>query len=149
VEAAINCLLVLMAKADDEAVRILINELEYSRRVKTADVLFAWFIDAHRTNLSEEKQVFHRLMVELLRLGERRNEMVHSVYYEWTDVTGSPGLLRMHSKLSGGAGKREESEEELLHKAFTEDLRKLNAVARELEAYRLRIIEALYPDDTA
>ena len=138
-----------MTKADDEAVRIIINDLEYSKRVKTADVLFAWFVDVHRTTLSGEKAQFHQLMVELLRLGKRRNEMVHSGYSEWTDVTGSPGLMRMNSKLSGGAGKREESEEELLPEAFAEDLRKLDNVAGELEDYRLKIIETLSQNQTA
>ncbi|HEX5055921.1 MAG TPA: hypothetical protein VFX02_05435 [Gammaproteobacteria bacterium] len=41
IESALTELLVLMAEADDEAVRILANELEFSKRVKTTDVMFA------------------------------------------------------------------------------------------------------------
>jgi hypothetical protein len=82
-------------------------------------------------------------MTDLLRLGERRNEMVHSGFYEWTDAAGSAGLLRMHSRLSAAAGRRQESEEELLPEAFEEDLRKLDSVAEKLDAYRLKIINDL------
>ncbi|MBP6368059.1 MAG: hypothetical protein KBA82_12500 [Nitrosomonas sp.] len=44
-EHTINELLVLMAGADEENVCILIHELEYSKRLKTTDVLFARFVD--------------------------------------------------------------------------------------------------------
>ncbi len=148
-EAALTDLLVLISKADDEAVRILVNELEYSKRVKTTDVMFAWFVDVHRNAVEAEKLQFHRLMVELLRLGERRNDMVHSKYWDWINVEGAAGLLRQNSKLSGSAGKREEEEEELLPDAFEEDFGKLSSALNELEKYRLKIIDWLYPNETA
>ena len=36
---------------------------------------------------------FHELMVELGKLGERRNELVHSKYNRWFNVEGKEGLL--------------------------------------------------------
>ena len=101
VEDTINEIIVLLAKADDEFIRILINELEYSKRLKTADVMFARFVDLQRQPDLSANCEFHKLMVELGKLGERRNDIVHSKYARWFNVDGKEGLLRMHSKLSG------------------------------------------------
>ena len=148
-EAAITELLVLMASADDEAVRILVNELEYSQRVKTTDVMFARFIDVRRNTDQAAKQEFHHLMVELLSLGERRNEMVHSRYWDWEDVEGSTGLLRQNSKLRASQGTRDEQEEELLPQAFEKDFERLSQALQGLERLRLKVINWLYPDVAA
>ena len=85
-EAAIDKILVILAKADSEAVRILVNELEYSQRLKTADVLLARFVDLQRKPDLPAKAAFHKLMVELGKLGERRNDRVHSKYMSWINV---------------------------------------------------------------
>ncbi|MDA0738386.1 MAG: hypothetical protein O2999_11325 [Nitrospirae bacterium] len=145
-ETALTELLTLMAGTDDEAVLILVNELEYSQRVKTTDVMFARFIDLHRDTDKTVKQEFHRLMVELLRLGERRNEMVHSRYWDWQNIEGSMGLLRQNSKLRASRGTRDEHEEELLPEAFDKDLESLSKALGGLEHFRLRVIDWLYPD---
>lgn len=145
-EAALTELLVLMAGADDEVVRILVNELEYSQRVKTTDVMFARFIDVRRDTDQPAKQEFHRLMVELLSLGERRNEIVHSRYWDWKDVEGSMGLLRQNSKLKASRGTRDEQEEELLPQAFEKDFERLSQALQCLESFRLRVIDWMYPD---
>ena len=44
-EAAINEILVLLADGDSETTLILVNELDFSQRIKTADVMFARFVD--------------------------------------------------------------------------------------------------------
>ena len=62
VEAAINEILVLLANADDEAVRILVNELEYSKRLKTADVMLARFVDLQRAPDLSAKVEVHKLI---------------------------------------------------------------------------------------
>ena len=143
-EAVLTELLVLMAAADDEIVRIMVSELDYSQRVKTTDVMFARFIDVRGKVDQSVKQEFHRLMVKLLSLGERRNVMVHSRYWEWKDVEGSMGLLRQNSKLKASRGTREEQEEELLPQAFEKDFERLSQALRDLEHFRLRIIDWLY-----
>jgi hypothetical protein len=148
-EAALTELLVLMAGVDDEAVRILVNELEYSQRVKTTDVMFAWFINVRRNADQAAKSEFHRLMVELLSLGERRNEMVHSRYWDWTNVEGSMGLLRQSSNLRSSQGTRSDQEEELLPQAFENDLERLSQALQNLEGFRRRVIDWLYPDVAA
>ena len=145
-EGAVNELLVLMSGGDCEATRILANDLEYSKRLNTADVLFAHFVDVRNNADPAEKGEFHMLMVELRNLGERRNDMVHSRYYHWIDVHGNEGLLRQNSKLRGKAGQREELEEELQPNAFDADLQRLVEAAGRLEKFRLQVIDWLYPD---
>jgi hypothetical protein len=144
-EAALTELLVLMAKADDEAVRILVNELEYSQRVKTADVMFARFVDLRRQLDQAEKTDFHCLMIEFRNLGGRRNEIVHSKYTPWINVEGASGLLRENSRLRASKGTREDEEEELLPQAFAEDFRRLSAALQQLERFRPKVIDWLYP----
>ena len=146
-ETSINELLVLLAQADDEAIRILVNELRYSQRLKTVEVLFSRFVDIRRTPDLTAKATFHELMVELGKLGERRNELVHSTYMIWTDVAGDVGLFRQNSKLRGGKGIREQEEEELLPDAFNEDIERLDVALQELGKFRLRIIDWICPDE--
>lgn len=145
-EGAVTEMLELMSGGDCEATRILANDLEYSRRLNTADVLFARFVDLRSNTDPAEKSEFHKLMVELRELGERRNDMVHSRYHRWTDIDGNEGLIRRNSKLRGKAGTREENEEELQPGAFDADLARLDAAGARLDRFRLKIIDWLYPD---
>jgi len=142
-EGAVNDLLELLSGGDCEATRILANDLEYGRRLNTADVLFARFVDIRNNTDVAAKGEFHKLMVELRELGERRNDMLHSRYHLWIDVDGNKGLLRRNSKLRGKAGEREELEEELQPTAFDADLKKLETAAMQLEKFRLRVIDWL------
>jgi len=142
----VNDLLALMANTDDGVVRILANDLEYSKRLNTADVLFAHFVDLRNNKQPEAKTEFHKLMAKLRKLGERRNDLVHSRYNPWLDIHGKEGLLRTNSKLSGSKGEREEKEEELQPEAFNADLQCLDVAAAELEKFRLQVIDWLYPE---
>jgi len=142
-EAALTELLVLMAGADDEFVRILVNELEYNKRVKTTDVMFARFIDLRRQPDQAAKAEFHDLMVELLSLGERRNDIVHSKYMRWINVNGATGLIRESSKLKASKGSRDVEEESLLPEAFEADFERLSVSLQTLERFRLKIIDLL------
>jgi hypothetical protein len=144
-EDTVTTLLVMMSNTDDEAVRILVNDLEYSKRLKTADVLFARFVDLRNNTDVAAKEEFHNLMVELSKLGTRRNELVHSRYNPWLNIHGKEGLLRTNSRLSGKNGEREEKEEELQPEAFNGDLQRLATAANALEKFRLQVIDWLYP----
>jgi hypothetical protein len=149
IEAALTGLLVLMARVDDEAVRILINELEYSKRVKTTDVMFARFVDLRRDPDDAAKQEFRELMIEIGKLGERRNEIVHSKYSIWTNVDGASGLIRENSALRASKGIRESTEEELLPEALEGDCGRLSIALQSLERFRLKIIDWQDPDEPA
>jgi hypothetical protein len=144
-ESAVNDLIVSLAKTDDEVVRILINELDYGKRLKAADVVFARFVDLRSSIDPECKTTFHKLMVELGRLGERRNDLVHSRYAGWFNVHGGEGLLRTNSKLRASEGQRQEVEEELQPEAFNKDLAKVSQLAAQLEDFRLKVIDWKYP----
>lgn len=144
-ESSVNDLLELLADSTDcEVIRILANDLEYRKRLNTADVLFARFIDLRNNTDAFAKGEFHQLIVELGKLGERRNDLVHSSYNVWLNVHGDEGLLRRNSKLRGSKGKREEKEEELQPDAFNQDLQSLAAAAARLEVFRLQVIDWLY-----
>jgi len=146
-ESAVNDLLELLANTRDcEVVRILANDLEYRKRLNTADVLFARFVDLRTNTDALAKGEFHKLIVELGDLGDRRNDLVHSGYNAWLNVDGKEGLLRRNSKLRGRKGEREEKEEELQPDAFDQDLQRLAAAASRLEVFRLRVIDWLYPE---
>jgi hypothetical protein len=57
-EAALTELLALIAGADDEFIRILVNDLEYAQRVKATGVLFARFLDIREGSYEEENVAF-------------------------------------------------------------------------------------------
>jgi hypothetical protein len=143
IEAALTELLVLLARADDEAIRILVNELEFSKRVKTTDVMFSWFIDLHREPNETEKTEFHKLMNDIGNLGERRNKIVHSKYSAWINADGVYGLIRQSSELRSSKGIREDKQEELLSAALEADCDKLSVALHKLEKIRLKVIDWL------
>ncbi len=146
-EGAVNDLLELLADSTDgEVVRILANDLDYGKRLNTADVLFARFIDLRNNTDQSAKSEFHKLMVELRELGERRNDLVHSRYNPWLNVHGKEGLLRRNSRLRGSKGEREETEEELQPHTFDGDLERLANASAHLAKFRLRVINWLYPE---
>ena len=143
-EDVVTNLLVMMSNADDGVILILVNDLEYSKRLNTADVLFARFVDLRNNTDVAAKAAFHKLMVELRELGERRNDLVHSRYNHWINVHGKEGLLRTNSKLQGRNGERKEMEEELQPEAFNDDLQRLAVAENALEKFRLQVIDWLY-----
>lgn len=146
-ENAVTEIIVLLAETNGTVVRILVNDLEYGKTLNTADVLFAYFADLRKNTRPEAKADFHKLMVELRNLGERRNDLVHSRYHRWVNIDGKEGLLRRNSKLSGSKGTLQETEEELQPQAFDNDYIRLNTAITSLEKFRLEVINWLYPDE--
>ena len=146
-ENVVTEILVLLDKTDSEAVLILVNELSHSQRLRTADVLFSRFVDLRNNTDPASKAAFHDLMGELGKLGQRRNELVHSHYSNWIDIEGRMGLLRKNSRLSAKKGEREELEEELQPEAFDDELQRLASAAAKLERFRLQVIDWLYPNN--
>ncbi len=145
IEAALTEMLVLMAHADDEITRILINELEYGKRVTTTDVLFAHFAEFGPEAAKMAKADFHKIMSDLTELGKRRNDIIHSKYSRWITVKGVDGLIRQNSKLrtSKGNARRDLDEEELLPEAFETDCNQMSLLLMQMENFRMKIIEWL------
>jgi len=145
-EDCIKEIIALLVQArDEEMTRILMNELDNSARLRTVDVLFQRFTSVRTGDFQKKNADFHKLITDLKKLGTRRNEIVHSNYYDWTDTAGASGLLRQNSKLRGSKGEREESEEELLPEHLWKDLGNLNNAYGRLEKFRLEIIDLVYP----
>ena len=138
-----------LTHADEEFVRILVNELQYSQRVKTTDVMFARFVDLLPAPDDSAKKRFHELMTELRELGEIRNKIVHSTYAPFISVEGQVGLRRESSRLAASTGQREVQEEDLLPESFAEDLKRLDAAQQSLETFRSKILDWLYGEANA
>ena len=146
VEAEVKEILVLLTNADSEAVRILIDGLEYSKLLTTTDVMFSRFIDLQSETDPTVKDVFHKLMNKLGKLAKRRNDIVHSKYTDWVNIAGNSGLIRENSKLRASKGIREKQEEEILPDTFNSDFNKLSDALQSLNEFRLKIIDLRYPD---
>ena len=141
--------MVLMARSEDEEViRMLLNDLEYSRRVRTAAVVYARFVSLSSPLDEAEKATkitaFKKVRKELLRLGEVRNALVHSRYFSRTNVNGKLGLIRIHSQLQGG--ERNEEEHEMLPETFAAEHVALSGALAKSEQFRLQIINWIFPD---
>jgi hypothetical protein len=146
-EAEINEIIVLLSETDKETVHILINDLEYSKRINTADVLFSRFVDLRTGIDSNLKSEFHRLISDLNKLGNRRNDLVHSRYFDWVTTDGNKGLIRKNSMNRASKGINEKQEEELLPETFYADFKKLQKALESLNGFRLKIIDWLYPNE--
>ena len=136
----------LVQAKDDEMILILMNELDNSARLKTVDVLFQRFTSVRKGDFKDDNTDFHKLVTTLLKLAVRRNEIVHSLYFDWITEHGESGFVRQNSKLRASKGEREESEEELLPKDLWSDIGELNNACDRLESYRLKIIDWIYAD---
>jgi hypothetical protein len=147
-EREINGIMQLLCKGtDEEMVQILINDLEYSRRLDTADVLFSKFVDTYQDSESIVKTKFHKLIVKLKKLGQRRNDLVHSNYIPWYNVEGFKGLIRENSKLRGSKGFLEKIEEKLLPETLNAELEQIEIIFNELNEFRLQTINWRYPEE--
>jgi hypothetical protein len=145
IEELLNNVIALIANSDEESVAILISGLEFNKRTKVADVLFARFLGLRVGKDDGERATFHSVMTKLEKLAERRNDLVHSTYNNLYHVDGSLGLLRKNSKLRSSAGRREETVEQLKAESFNADFAQLAAAEDALEALRMKIINWRHP----
>ncbi|CAN7304589.1 hypothetical protein LJR038_003489 [Acidovorax sp. LjRoot38] len=129
---------------------VLCIEEVLRRRTKAGhEMILLKGLGALRPPQSVEKPEFHNLMVEVLKLAKRRNEIVHSKYMRWFNVDGLEGLIRYNSELSGKKGIREEVEEEMLPEKFEEDCSRCALTLMALEKFRVKLIDWEYPDAAA
>jgi hypothetical protein len=143
-EAGVTDIVLQIVHANDEFVRILITQHEFSTLLRTTDVLFSRYVD-ERTIDDAEKSVFHKLIVRALKLGELRNQIVHSQYFDLVQGSEPIALVRENSKLSGGKGKRIKDTQDLTEQDFEEYFGQVNDAINGLEAFRLKIIDWNYP----
>jgi len=146
IETLLNEVLILLADVDREVVTILVHELEFGKRVATADVLFAYVVRTRFPNEVEHIKRFHQVADDLIALSKVRNTMVHSRYDVWIDITGRSGMIRSNSRLKPGKGLRVDEELDMMPEAFEADLDALMDMVKRIEEYRLLLIDWMYPD---
>ena len=134
-----------MTCADDEYVSALVAELKYSSRLRAADVVYSRYVEITQDADLSSKDRFHKLMVELGRLGERRNDLIHSNYSHLVTIDTTEGLVRENRKLRPSKGIQEYKSEDLLPGALDADIAGLNAALKQLEEFRLKVIEWNHP----
>ena len=144
VEAEVTEIVIQIVDGNYEFVKILTAQHEFSSLLKTADVLFARYVD-ERTIDNSEKSIFHKLIVKCLKLAELRNSLVHSQYIDLVKGNEPIALVRENSKLSGGKGLRIEETEDLTIEDFQEYFVRLNDAIKKLEVFRQKIIDWNYP----
>lgn len=145
IEAHLSEVIVALTGADDEYVYVLLSELEYNSRARAADVIFTRFVALSATADPASPAIFHKLMVVLQKLGERRNELVHSNYHFLVATDGTKGLARSNFRLRPSKGTRERQDEDLFHGSLSVDQERLGEALSQLEAFRLKIIQWKYP----
>ena len=143
-EAGVTDIVLQIVHGNDEFVRILITQHDFSTLLRTTDVLFSRYVD-ERTIDDAEKSVFHKLIVRALKLGELRNQIVHSQYFDLVQGEEPIALVRENSKLSGGMGKRIKDTQDLTEQDFEEYFSQVNDAINGLEVFRLKIIDWNYP----
>lgn len=130
---------------DQEIVQILIHELDFGKRVSTADVLFSYVINSRFPKHAAEIKLFNNLAKDIIELSKRRNEFVHSGYTRWTDITGRDGLIRSHSKFKTSHGKRQTIDEDMLPESFEKDHATILEALERLDKFRLLLIDLNNP----
>jgi alpha-D-ribose 1-methylphosphonate 5-triphosphate synthase subunit PhnI len=131
---------------DREIVKILVHELEFGKRVSTADVLFSYVVRQRFPEQTDHIKDFHTLAEDIVQLSKRRNDLVHSNYSRWIDIMGREGLVRSNSKFKPSKSTRLDIDEDLLPESFSKDHEEVAVVIRRLERFRLLLIEWHYPD---
>jgi hypothetical protein len=147
VESLLSEIVLLLAGGDEEIARIFVLELSYAQRVRVASTLFTRFVDLRHGLPQNSKSDFYALVNFLEKLGQRRNELVHSRYANWFPLGGGEGLLRTKQRKSPKGPATEETEEELRFESFEQDLKQIAHALMLLENVRLNVIDWLYPDE--
>ena len=140
VEAHVVEVIAELTGGDKENVHALVTELEYNSRLRAADVMYSRFASERKAidNIATPK-AFHTLMVELQKLGERRNTLVHSNYSFLISGGGLMGLGRKNRKLRPSRGVQELESEYLVDKSLDKDIQRLTVALHELETIRQQI----------
>jgi hypothetical protein len=117
----------------------------FSQKIKCVDIIFARFSEIHSVE-GEERKNFSSLMNRVVALSERRNVLVHSKYWSYLASDDQLGLLRKKPKLNRKSGRLEDIEEVLMPEDFLSDFDRMNRIAMDIEQYRIKIIDWLYPE---
>ena len=137
-----------IAGGDKENSFILASELEYNSRLRAADVMYSRFVAATTTtdDWATAKE-FHELIVKLQKLGERRNDPVHSSYNLLVANGAFIGLGRRNHKLKPSRGIRQFDAEHILDETLNDDLQQLIIALHRVEQIRSQIASTRRPSE--
>ncbi len=123
-----------------------ITKTEFASKMEIADVIFSHFIDITANTEEKAKGEFHSLMNRCKKIGQERNVIVHSVYYPLTKVDGSKRLIQKNPRLKFRGGAHiSENDKELALEDFEQINKKIIEVLKEIEKFRLKLINWKYP----
>lgn len=145
VEAAMVDLIVQIANADPEYVATLTAELEFIAKSRALDVIYTRFALIHGVTSDSPDPEMHKLVVRIAKLATRRNDLIHSFYALLTTVDGNLGLARQPTKLKPSEGLRAQPEEDILPDRLEGEIHEMKEILRELETFRLLVIDMQYP----
>lgn len=147
VEAALVELIIKVADSDSEYVAALTAELEFNSKARALDIIFTRFAQIHGVTDESPHPEFHKLMARVQKLAARRNDIVHSFYNIFITVEGQVGIRRKPTKLKPSEGIREQLHEEILSGKLQAEIAEIKSLLSELESYRLKAIDLLYPTE--
>jgi len=147
IEAAVTDLIEFVIDADPEYVHALAAELEYSSKLRALDVIFARYAQIHNLATQAPHPEFHKLMSKLLKLAERRNEIVHSFYNLLITVDGTLALTRRPTKLRPSKGERHDPPEDILPGALAVETKIMQDCLIEIEKFRTLVLDTRYPQE--
>ena len=147
IEAAVTDLIEAVIDADSEYVHALTAELEYSSKLRALDVIFSRYAQIHGITAESPHPKFHKLMTKLLKLAERRNEIVHSFYNLLITVDGELALTRRPTKLRPSKGERHDPPEDILPGALAAESKNMRDDLLEIEEFRMLILDTRYPPE--
>ena len=145
VEAAMVKLIVQIVDSDPEYAATLTAELEFTAKARALDVIYTRFAKIHKITSSSPEPKFHKLSGGIQKLATRRNNLVHSFYALLTTVDGTLALARQPTKLKPSEGRRTQEEEDILPERLEQEIQEMRSILKELEAFRLLVIDTQYP----
>ncbi len=144
---AVNEIIFQISDNKSYVAEAFLAKTEFSSKMEIADVIFTHYVDITANTDEETKGDFHSLMNACKEIGQARNTIVHSVYYNLEKIDGSMRLIQKNPRLKFKDGSRISlNDKELSLDDFKQYNKKINDVLEKLEEYRLKLIEWKYPE---
>jgi hypothetical protein len=140
VEAEVENIVLLLAGGNELAIKMLLARMEYGALLTAADSLFAYAADSTNGIKPDRVKQFHKLMDDLHRLGQRRNQLVHSTYMPLRSIDGEVGLWRENMTVDRNKGKYKNEEDTLMPAALLSETKKIRELLHRIEEFRIELI---------
>ena len=143
-EQSISDLIAQIVQPDPEYALALAAELEFNSKIRALDVIFARFAQIHGLSTTTPHPEFHKLMSDVTRASERRNQFVHSHYATFQSADGAIGLIRSPTRLRASKGERTDPDEDLMLSDLRKEVLAIQALQVRLGAFREQVIDSLH-----